>query len=321
MDSIRLGVVFDGGGFAGAYSVGYIKAVHALGLRPIYAQGVSVGALTGAGYAEDNGDPCKAEKIWLKTEREGPHAVFPTLDIARRVFKSSLFANQGVSKLADTLDYPTLVSSPMRFDSVVYNETTRRQEIFSNHDQRCKENPFVLRQAIIASCSLNGFLEPVNIGRCTYSDGVSFLIKPAVQYGANTIFVFLNNAEDSPPPTGDKWWLYRLLAGIHAMNNILEEKEIDAAEGANQNLSAFEEIANVLNTASAAKRLLLGKTLRNLRFTFEGKRPVHVVVVRPARQIPTLWTLGFKPGDISKGIAHGYDAGMRTIEKFLSRSQ
>lgn len=320
MDSIRLGVIFDGGGFAGAHSVGYAKAVYASGLRPVYIQGVSVGSLTGAGCAEENGNPTKAEQIWLKTEREGSHAVFPTLGIARRIFKNSLFTSNGIYRLADTIDYPALLVSPVRFDVVVYNETTGHQEIFSNYDPRCRENHSVLRRAIVASCSLNGFLEPVNIGCSTYSDGVSFLIKPAVQYGCNTIFIFLNQAEESAPPPGDRWWLYRLLHGIHTMNHVLGEKEIEAAEGANQNLLAFEEIANALDTVSAVKRMLLERTFRSLSFTFEDKRSVDLVLFRPAKAIPTLWTLGFKSGDVSRAIAYGHEAGMRTIEKFLSRS-
>lgn len=93
---MRLGIIYDGGGFSGAYSAGYAKAVHSFGLKPICCQGVSVGSLTGASYAEKNGNPEEAERTWLKIERDGPHSIFSILNMPRRIRKGGLFSNKGI---------------------------------------------------------------------------------------------------------------------------------------------------------------------------------------------------------------------------------
>lgn len=314
---IRLGIIFDGGGFSGAYSVGYAKAVRASGLKPVCCQGVSVGSLTGASYAEKDGNPEEAEQTWLKIEREGPHSIFRVLDIPRRIRKGGLFNNQGIYRLANSIDYQELINSPIRFDTVVYNETTEKQEIFSSRDKRCIDDPSVLRNANVASCSLRGFLDPVLIGKNFYSDGISFLIKPLAQMGCNVIFIFLNEPLDKSAYTEAKWWLPRLLAGIHTMNNLLEEKEIESAQNANNNIAALEGIIKKINSFGIAKRFIFRKTFNRLSFTFEGKRQVEIVLFRPEESIPTLWSLGFEKDNISRAIKNGYESGSRIIENFL----
>ncbi len=314
---IRLGIIFNGGGFSGAYSVGYAKAVRAFGLKPACCQGISVGSLTAASYAEKNGDPKEAEQTWLKIEQEGPRSIFPILDIPRRIRKGGLFSNKGIYQLANRIDYKKLINSQVRFDTIVYDETAEKQEIFSNRDKHCADNPLILKNAIVASCSLRGFLDPIFINEKFYSDGISFLIKPLAQMECNVIFIFLNEPLGISAHTGAKWWLPRLLAGIHSMNNLLENKEIESAKNANHNIAALSGIMKEINAFGAVKRLIFRKTFNRLSFTFEGKRQIELVLFRPTELIPTLWSLGFGKGDISYAIKNGYESGNCIIENFL----
>lgn len=316
---MRLGIIYGGGGFSGAYSVGYAKAVRAFGLKPVCCQGVSVGSLTGAGYAEKNGDPKEVEQSWLKIEREGPHSIFSILDIPRRIRKGGLFSNKGIYQLANKIDYRQLINSSIRFDTVVYNETAEKQEIFSNRDKRCIDDPSILKNAIVASCSLKGFLDPVHIGGNFYSDGIFFLIKPLAQAECNVIFIFLNEPFRNNAYVEAKWWLSRLLSGIHVMNNLLEDKEVESAKNANHNIAVLSDIVKEINAFGIAKRLIFRKTFSRLNFTFEGKYPVEIVLFRPTELIPALWTLGFEKGNISSAIKNGYESGSRTIENFLKK--
>jgi len=316
---IQLGIIFDGGGFSGAYSVGYTKAVYASGLKPVCCQGVSVGSLTGASYVEKNGNPEEAERIWLKIEREGPHSVFPILDIPRRIRKGGLFNNKGIYQLANKIDYVQLIKSPIRFDTIVYNETAEKQEIFSNRDQRSIDDQSILKKAVVASCSLRGFLDPIFITENFYSDGISFLIKPLAQMGCNVIFIFLNEPSDINTHTEERWWLSRLLAGIHSMNNLLEDKEIESAKNANHNIAVLDGIIKEINTVGIVKHFIFRKTFNRTHFTFEGKWPIELILFRPAESIPTLWSLGFKKDDISRAIKNGYESGNYIIENFLRK--
>ena len=53
MQPQKLGIIFDGGGFLGAHSIGFLRAVEDFGLLPpAYCQGVSVGAITASKLVE-----------------------------------------------------------------------------------------------------------------------------------------------------------------------------------------------------------------------------------------------------------------------------
>lgn len=317
---MRLGIIFDGGGFTGAYSVGYAKAVYDSGLKPICCQGVSVGSLTGASYVAKNGDPREAEQTWFKIEHEGPHSIFPMLDIPRRIRKGGLFSNKGIYRLASGIDYQQLVNSAIRFDAVVYNEDTGKQEVFSTRDEHFTNNPLAFKSGIVASCSMRGFLEPVLIDGNFYSDGISFLIKPLVQTGCNAVFIFLNEPSGVKTGVESKWWLSRLLAGIHAMNNLFEDKEIESAQNINCDIATFNDIMKEVNNFGIVKRFILKNTFLSFHFTFEGKWPVRLVIFRPTKLIPTLWSLGFEKNDISGASKNGYESGSRIIEDFLNEN-
>ena len=55
MNLKKIGIVAAGGGFLGAITVGFLKAVETVGLKFKYFQGSSVAAIVGAFITEQNG--------------------------------------------------------------------------------------------------------------------------------------------------------------------------------------------------------------------------------------------------------------------------
>jgi predicted acylesterase/phospholipase RssA len=60
----RIALLLTGGGAFGAYEVGVLRALHALGIRPSIVAGTSVGALNGLAWVAHDGDPAALERVW-----------------------------------------------------------------------------------------------------------------------------------------------------------------------------------------------------------------------------------------------------------------
>ncbi len=69
----RLALVLAGGGAFGAYEVGVLRTLHAMGMRPDIIAGASVGALNALGWVAHDGDPAALERTWrhLRTSDVG----------------------------------------------------------------------------------------------------------------------------------------------------------------------------------------------------------------------------------------------------------
>lgn len=317
MDRERLGIIFDGGGFTGAWSVGYMKAVEEAGLVPMYCQGVSVGALNAAKVVESEGRADALEKVWLyKIEREGAGSIFPMHQIFVRGFWStSFFSDHGLRNLIANLDCRKVVRSSIELELVTFNEILRKQQLFGNHDPELRRRPELIGDYILASTALAGFLPPVMIKGQTHSDGLSFLIEPAIRAGCQTIFIFLND-DESNGDIGHSICFKRLLAGIHNLNDMVRDKEVAHAEDINHDLRVLaEQQETALQSLNRLRRLLIGKALDRIKFTFEGKHAVDIVVFRPPRPIPTLWTIGFQKNDIKEAIRLGHEAAKNILQE------
>src|SRR3989344_1645903 len=109
----KLGIIFDGGGFLGAHSVGYLRAVEDWGLLPpAYCQGVAVGSITASKFVEMSGVGSKVlEQLWLEVENNGPNALFSKYEMFLHPFSTHLFSNRGVWKLIDKLDASAVIHS------------------------------------------------------------------------------------------------------------------------------------------------------------------------------------------------------------------
>ncbi len=68
----RLAVVLSGGGALGAYQVGVLKVLHALGIEPAIVGGISVGAINAVGWVSQGFATDRLERTWL---RLGPSSI------------------------------------------------------------------------------------------------------------------------------------------------------------------------------------------------------------------------------------------------------
>ena len=97
MDLGKVAWLYGGGGFTGIRSVAYSKALLAMGIRPDFVQGVSVGTLSAAKLIECNWDIKQLEEIWLNIQKIGPSSVFDRMENYRMaLLRSSRFSNKKI---------------------------------------------------------------------------------------------------------------------------------------------------------------------------------------------------------------------------------
>ena len=324
----KISVLNDGGGFRAAYGVGincviwkYFKD------QIVHVGGVSAGALNSAKIIE-SGSVKPLEIIWTNhIGKNGPEIIFQSRIAAWRLIsnlmpkwlkkllkikdRNALFNNEGLKRLAEFLDIEKVVKSPIRLDIVVTDEKNFNQTlVISNHDMQTEDYEN-FRKFIIASASLMGAFEPITIDDRPYSDGLSFDIESALNYGCTTIFVVYNNhiwLEPIVPPnimTFDKrtrrisnvYWgkmmeLYvenlmrRYPDLILARHDCLPQPLIEAAEKAGSRATGF-----------------------NRKLIFIG----------PTKIIPTLYIMGFleTDKDIIKAIAHGKEVAEKVMRQLF----
>jgi NTE family protein len=190
----KVGIIFNGGGFTGAFSVGYIKALWEYGIRPEHIQGVSVGALNAAKLLELENTK-ELEKIWLDIEKAKASNIFNWKDIPGNIVRrsDSLYKNKGLLDIIQKINIEKIINSPIKLQIVVCNESNGEKEIFCSHDQMFKEDPKLLKEVILASASIPGILPLVKIGDQQYSDGIYFSLESMIETGCDTIFLFLND--------------------------------------------------------------------------------------------------------------------------------
>lgn len=298
MNREPVGVVFDGGGFLGAFGVGCMRAVEEVGFHPLYFQGVSVGALNAAKMVEMGGTNSRIlEFLWHQVAANGPNALFNKKRVFFHGFSSFLFSPEGVRNLIEPLDCGAVIRSPAHLDIIATNEWTKRMKIFTNRTPAAKKNPELIKQYILASAALPGLLPPVEISGDMYCDGFTVSIQRAFQQGCKTLFVFLNTTrhpqKKRPQNLGNEWWLTRSFKG----NRVLGERE-------------------------TAHELLEG---RRIARNPSDKR--KLVVVQPERTLETFDTIDFqqetktrkgaaaRKDDIALTMEHGYECAARHIAR------
>lgn len=302
------GIIADGGGFTGAYYPGFRKALTRSGIKPVYYQGVSVGALN---VSAESG---QLEDFWLQVERKGPGKLFPLWKIfARGFWSSSLFGDSGLRWLTSFLNFEAIAKRRERIEVVAYNEELDRREIFSNHDPEVQKDPQSFREKIHASCALMGFLPCVYVRGVPYSDGTTFLIESAIRSGCRTLFICLNDCLKNPASPNAIWYK-RVLDGGRASHMMLGENTIKGAQQINLNIKVWEEVAQYFQHLGGWRKFLLGSAIPRLKIALQNKYPIEIVVLRPETPCPQLSSIRFRRGNIRWANGHAYDVGMRTIE-------
>ncbi|MBI1957005.1 MAG: patatin-like phospholipase family protein [Candidatus Niyogibacteria bacterium] len=210
MQPEKPGFILGGGGALGANSVGFLWAAEDYGiLNPTYIQGSSVGGIIGAKLAEMGGTGSRVLRdIFLDVERRGPSALFPAYDPIWHWSSTHLFRNRGIRRLVDMIDAETLIRSPVHLDIVTIRDQTESHKYFTNRDPLFQDQPERIKDAILASASIPGFLPPIQIEDRFYSDGRHVSIQRAIDFGCDCIFIFFNgprNRAKDAQPEFDSW--------------------------------------------------------------------------------------------------------------------
>ncbi len=325
----KVGMILNGGGFTGAYGVGFVKALAAKGIKPSFVQSVSVGVFSGGNLVGSNWDVDALEKKWKETEQLGSKKIFgPSWTGFLKNFRGpNLFSNDGASKfLVDTLDLEAIVASPIKFQVVTYNEKKLRHHIFSNHDPNIRQNPKLMKQLMLAAIGLQGFLPPVMINGEWHSDGGTFVLGEAIKAECDTIFILSNSrlCYNTCTDTGRLPWYNRIVLRVDFANDLLEIRAIRQAIYHGYKLIENNPCAVFSNVHPLNKRRgqKLKKIIGGMRKALSGGPdstyvPPRIILLTPAKPISSLCTRNCHKGDITAAIDHAYN--LANDEGFWSR--
>lgn len=195
----RIGVVAAAGGFRGISTVGFLEEMFSQGLNDDlnYYYGVSVSSLIGAALAEakDASELPKAlagvRARFENIERKGPGQVFNfgvgTFFHSLSPKSEGLLPTENIKALFRGINPKKCVSSPLLFEFGAQSERLGGKKIFSNRDQRFRDNPELLTKALLGAVALQPLFPPVEIFGDKISDGLSIYMHGAVKR-CDTIF-------------------------------------------------------------------------------------------------------------------------------------
>jgi len=325
VDLGKVAFLVGGGGFAGANSVGFLKALLAKGIRPDFIQAVSVGVLTSAKLIECDFNIKQLEEIWMNIQKIGPASVFDKKEIPLNIARgsSSLFSNKKVyESLVKRINFNAIVNSPIEYQLVTTNATYGCKVVFSNKDEAVQNDPSLLEKATLAAVGLFGFLPPVFINNEWYYDGMTFRLGEAIKRGCDTIFILSNTPLENDKQKnfnfGELKWYRSTLFGFQAAVTDLAVTEIEYSvhEGYNLIENNPSELLKHLQNKPARFRRRLRKILNDAVEVVTSENPQRVliphriVLLTPTDPIPTLHTMDFRmadertkyPGDIAAAI-------------------
>lgn len=183
-------LILPGGGFRGAYQVGFIKALQAKDLRFDLVAGVSVGALNGALLAQ--GDIALLENLWDEIDKLGPRAIFNYWPFWKLPFKRSLCSTDPLKRLLTSyIDQEKIRASSTQLFLAATSLRTGQWKWFTN------DSPDLV-DGLVASCALPPFFEPVRIGDEFYVDGgvrSNVPMQPAYEQKCDQIIIACTNKE------------------------------------------------------------------------------------------------------------------------------
>lgn len=194
----RTAFVLSGGGNLGALQVGMLRALLEHGVRPDLLLGCSVGAINGAGFADDPTPSGVAhmEKVWRELVGQNllPSGWLPNaVALARR--GASIHDHAGLKSMTeDSLRSETFEDLQVPFQCVATDVSAVREAWFSS-------GPLV--PAILASAALPAVYPAVEIDGVRYLDGGivdDVPVSRAVELGATTIYVLQVGSFTRPRP-------------------------------------------------------------------------------------------------------------------------
>ncbi len=319
----KIGMIFNGGGLAGCYSVGFAKALAEKGIKPDYVQGVSVGALTSAKLISTDWNVGELEKLWLKIQEIGPASIFNKWDLTRTAptLSEALFDERNIlDRVIRTINFKAIVDSPIRYHVVANNRNKKKFVVFSNNDPALRENPDRYKEILQAATGLYGFLRSILIDGDWYGDGMSFLLNEAIKARCDTIFILLNDRIGPTPKNyGELSFYLQFISGFHDCVMQLDEREIKYARSRGYDIIENNPSGRFDDTNPNHKKIrrrikhIISETIEAAKTDGDVAdifSPHRIIILTPPNPIPTLHTLSFKqanpkrgyPGDISLAI-------------------
>ncbi len=318
----KVGIIFNGGGFAGAFSVGYIKALWEKGVRPEHLQGISVGALNASKLLECDGAK-ELEQIWLDIEQARASSVFNWKDLPQNLWNwkksPALFNAKGLWDIICKINVEKIIKSPVELQIITCNETWGEKEVFSTKDERFLKNPELLKKVILASASIPGVLPRVKIEEEWHSDGIYFSLEPMIATGCDTIFLFLN---DQYMEANQRWdqrlfnmknFLYEEVVSFRIKEALKEHPDFtienEDLDEENKILPPIlKKIKNIRQQIrSVASSIASGDDLNFV--------PHRIIILNTRTPISTLHATAFEMGDIKAAIEQGYDQASVLLKK------
>ena len=263
--SLNLG----GCGFAAAHSLGPIKFAQEHS-KIVFIEGVSAGALVAAILISCDFNIEKLIRVWLEIDQLGASHIFLTKNRwgVKDWVGKSWYINDGIKELINRyVNADKLLDWEGECIFVADNITRGRNFAFSTKPQderlqkRLKENPEVLKEAILASASLAPLLPPIVIDGEWYRDGGTCSLVASDDRDIDNIFVVLNHRLDEG-------------AGEH------QEEEWNIYQGVNQFRAAVRN--------SVVKDI---KYLKSIGYKIIEQNPTDLfdnVKVRPGAQLKLL---------------------------------
>jgi predicted patatin/cPLA2 family phospholipase len=318
----KVGIIFNGGGLAGCYSIGFIKALAAKGIKPQYVQGVSVGALASARLIANGWNIEEIEKIWLEIQRLGPSCIFNAWDLKNALgFKSSLYnVDRIFNRIIKDIDFSAIVNSPLKYHIIANNRNKKKMVAFSNHDPATREDPQRLQKILQAAIGLYGFLPSVLIDGDWYGDGMGFMLNEAIKARCDTIFILMNDHFGTTDRNYGALPYYRqFISGFHDAVMKLDEREIKYARSRgyevleNNPSGLFDDVNPFHKKIRRRIKHIMDSTVEAVKTNSDVEdifSPHRIVLLTPPSPIPTLHTLSFKqdnpktgyPGDVAAAI-------------------
>jgi NTE family protein len=257
----RVAFVLSGGGNLGALQVGMLRALLEHDVVPDLLLGCSVGAINGAGFADDPTPEGVAhmEKVWRELVGQNllPSGWLPNaVALARR--GESIHDHQGLKAMAeDSLRAEAFEDLQVPFQCVATDMSAVREVWFSS-------GPLV--PAILASAALPAVYPAVEIDGVRYLDGGivdDVPVSRAVEQGATTIYVLQVGSFTRPRPEPRRpldvaiqsYWVarhYRFKRDLAAMPADVEVHLLPAGETPKMRFNDFTHTGTLIDMAYEA---------------------------------------------------------------------
>ncbi|HEY6417244.1 MAG TPA: patatin-like phospholipase family protein [Acidimicrobiales bacterium] len=266
-----VGFVLSGGGNLGALQIGMMRALLEHDIRPDLVVGCSVGAINGAGLAEDPtlAGALRLERLWraLDGKELMPAGWLPnTVAIARR--GEAIHENQGLRRhLEQSLTARTFEELAVPFQCVATDVVGVREVWF-------RSGPLI--EPILASAALPAVYPAVEIDGVRYLDGGIVDDVPmsrAVELGARTLYVLQVGLFSRPRPEPKRpldvavqaYWIarhHRFKRELAAMPPDIELHLLPTGETPSMRYNDFTRTSELISLAyEASSAYLAGRPL------------------------------------------------------------